>query len=97
MAKNKFSTMTYLCIGVLCIGIVFFNMTTKNNIVEGVGTKNIRWSEICTQGLHRQGKAKDDQRCLGQTRTYYGGPRNQYFDFATNMQGLYYGKDSNVT
>ena len=31
--------MTYLCIGVLCIGIVFFNMTTKNNIVEGVGTK----------------------------------------------------------
>ena len=97
MAKNKFSTMTYLCIGVLCIGIVYFNLHTSKKIVEGVGAKNLRWSEDCTTALRRKGSAKGNERCIGQTRTYFGGPRNQYFDFATDDQGLYTGRDNNAT
>ena len=97
MAKKGLSVMTIVCIGVLCVGIVFFNMQTKSSIIEGVGRKNLRWSESCTLGLKNEGKAKGDQRCIGQTRTYYGAGFGNYFDFATNDQELYYGVDTNDT
>ncbi len=91
--KNKFSAMTILCIGVLCVGIVFFNLQTKSKVIEGVGAKNLRWSEECTRGLRNQGKTKGNQSCVGQTRFRYGGGHGQDWGWGK----LYYGEDSNDT
>ncbi len=77
--KTKISVMTILCIGVLCVGIVFFNLlTTKSEKLEGLVSKQNKYLQHCTTALRKKGQAKGRQRCIGVTGTRFGsGSRGQ--------------------